>query len=95
MTASGDGSGIVLDIPCDVQQIDETGYPWTLLDEAADPARITQDAIVVSGDEEDPVLARVVDVRPRGGGVQVHLQILPGDPAEYAEALARAHLLSA
>jgi hypothetical protein len=27
--------------------------------------------------------------------VKVHLDLLPGDPAEYAEALARAHLLSA
>ncbi|GAC1377287.1 MAG: hypothetical protein NVSMB32_19190 [Actinomycetota bacterium] len=86
---------VTLDIPCDVQQVDETGHPWAFLDEAADPGRIIKDAIVVSGDEEDPVVARVVDVIARTGGALVHLEILPGDPAEYAEALLRAHLLSA
>jgi hypothetical protein len=50
-------------------------------------------AIVVSGDEDDPVLARVVSLTDRPGGVKVHLDILPGDPTEYAEAMQRAHLL--
>jgi len=30
----------MVDITCDVQQIDETGYVWTFLDEAADPSVI-------------------------------------------------------
>lgn len=88
-------AGIEVDIPCDVQQVDGTGFVWTFLDEARDPARITAGAIVVTGDDVDPVLAKVVSLTDRPGGVKVHLDLLPGDPAEYAEALARADLLSA
>jgi hypothetical protein len=86
---------IAIDIPCDVQQRDGTGNVWSFLDEARDPSRITVGAIVVTGDEIDPVLARVVSLTDRPGGTKVHLELLPGDPIEYAEALARAHLLSA
>ena len=84
-----------IDIPCDVHQIDETGLVWAYLDRARDPHVITPNAIVISADEADPVLARVVDVVPASSGTIVHLEILPGDPREYAEALSRAHLLSA
>lgn len=86
---------VQVDIPCDVQQIDESGFPWAFLDEARDPARIIEGAIVVSGDSQDPVVARVVEVASIASGVRVRLQVLPGEPAEYAEALARAHLLTA
>ena len=86
---------VKVDIPCDVQQIDQTGHPWAFLDEARDPSQIVQGAIVVSGDDEDPVVARVVSLTSRPGGVVVHLEILPGEPAEYVEALTRARLLSA
>lgn len=86
---------VAIDIPCDVQQVDDTGYVWTFLDEAHDPSSITENAIVVAGDNEDPVLARVVSLTERPGGVKVHLQLLPGDPSDYADALTRSHLLSA
>jgi hypothetical protein len=86
---------VVVDIPCDVQQVDGTGFVWTFLDEARDPSRIAIGAIVVTGDEIDPVLARVASLTERPSGIKVHLQLLPGDPAEYADALTRAHLLSA
>lgn len=88
-------AAVQIDIPCDVQQVDGTGHVWTLLDEARDPALIAAGAIVISADEDDPVLARVVDLVPQGERTIVHLEILPGDPREYAEALSRAHLLSA
>ena len=86
---------IQIDIPCDVQQEDESGYVWAFLDEARDASLIVEGAIVVSGDEIDPVLARVVSLTARSGGTKVHLDILPGDPHEYIEALSRAHLLTA
>lgn len=89
------GNRIEVDIPCDVQQIDSTGFVWTFRDEARDPSRITVGAIVVTGDDVDPVLARVVSLTDLPSGTKVHLDLLPGDPAEYAEALARAHLLTA
>lgn len=86
---------VEVDIPCDVQQVDGTGFVWTFLDEARNPSVIHVDAIVVAGDEVDPILARVVALTDRPNGVKVHLQLLPGDPTEYADALARAHLLTA
>lgn len=43
----------------------------------------SEGAIVVSGDQNDPVLARVVSLTNRPGGVKVHLAILPGDPTKY------------
>lgn len=86
---------IELDIPCDVHQVDGTGYVWTFLGEARDPSLIVEGAIVISGDEIDPVLARVKQLTPRAAGTKVHLEILPGDPREYVDALARAHLLRA
>ncbi|MGI8425318.1 MAG: hypothetical protein ACR2M4_01715 [Actinomycetota bacterium] len=92
---SSQGHAVMIDIPCDVQQVDETGFVWAFLDEARDPSRIVQNAILVSGDEEDPVLARVVELTTRPGGTKVHLEILPGDPGEYIDALERARLLSA
>lgn len=92
---AGDERIIEVDIPCDVQQEDETGYVWAFLDEAHDPSRIIEGAIVVSGDDVDPVLARVVSLTSRPGGTKVHLEILPGDPLEYIDALRRAHLLTA
>ncbi len=84
-----------IDIPCDVQQVDETGLVWRFLDEARDPSVITEGAIVVSSDNLDRVLARVVKLTPHSARTLVHLQILPGDPLDYVDALARAHLLTA
>lgn len=64
---------VLLDIPCDVQQVDAEGRPWAFLDEARDPARIQVGAIVVTGDEEDPVLARVHALLSKPAGVTVGL----------------------
>ncbi len=86
---------VQVDIPCDVQQVDSTGFVWTFLDEARDPIHVIAGAIVVTGDDLDPVMARVVSITERPGGAKVHLDLLPGDPTEYADALTRAHLLSA
>jgi hypothetical protein len=84
---------IEVDIPCDVQQQDETGYVCASLDEARDPSRIVEGVAAVSG-EADPVFARVVSLTRRPGGTKVHVEVLPGYPLEYVDALRRAHLLS-
>lgn len=86
---------VSVDLPADVQQYDETGYIWTLREEARDASLVVEGAILVAGDAEDPFLARVVDVRPAGAVNKVHLEVLPGDPAQYVAALRRSHLLSA
>jgi hypothetical protein len=87
-------AAVQIDIPCDIQQIDDSGFVWTFLHEARDPSLVTVGAIVIAADEIDPVVARVVDLVPRGDRTIVHLEVLPGDPLEYAEALSRAHLLT-
>lgn len=87
---------IQIDIPCDPQQLGELAMPFALLSEARDPSRIFVGAIVITADEEDPVFARVHAITSHGDGpAVVHLELLPGDPLEYADALLRAHLLSA
>lgn len=86
---------VLVDIPCDVQQVDETGFVWAFLEEARNPSLITEGAIVIVADEVDPVVARVVSLTPEARGTVVRLEILPGEPLEYADALARARLLSA
>ena len=72
--------GFEIDIPCDPTQIDDTGLPWTFLDEAARPERIVVGATVVTGDRVDPVFARVISLTQRPTGVKVHLEVLAGDP---------------
>jgi len=86
---------IEIDIPCDVQDQDELGMPYALLSEARDPRRIVPGAIVITADEEDPVFARVHSLTQQGDVTVVHLELLPGDPLDYADALQRSHLLSA
>ena len=53
---------IEVDIPCDPTQIDQTGHPWAFLDEASDHDRIQPGAIVITGDADDPVFARVISL---------------------------------
>ena len=84
-----------VDIPCDVQQVDETGFVWAFLDEAREPAVITRGAIVVTGDVAEPAFARIIDIVGEGNERRVHLDVLPGAPGRYLEAAARAHLAEA
>ena len=66
-----------LDSPCDPTQIDPTGLPWAFLDESDHPDRIVEGSIVITGDADDPVLARVVSLTERPSGTKVHLELLP------------------
>jgi hypothetical protein len=70
----------IVDITCDVQQIDETGYVWAFFDEAADPSVIRAGAIVMTGDDEEPVFARVIDIFGNDADRKVHLDLLPATP---------------
>ena len=67
-----------VDITADLNDEDHTGYLWTLLDEACDPAQIRPGAIVVAGDEDTAALCQVVDLVPCRGSTIVHLKLLPG-----------------
>lgn len=70
-------NAIVVTLPADVNQVDETGYVWAFLSESAEPARVVTGAIIVAGDSVEPFLARVVDVKdgPAGESI-VHLDVL-------------------
>lgn len=73
---------------------DESGYVWTFLREARDPALIEAGAIVVAGDPDAPAVAEVVDIVQKPAGPVVHLRVLPGAVEDY-EALVRRAISSA
>jgi hypothetical protein len=79
-----------VDITADLNDEDETGYVWTFLDEARDPAQITPGALVVAGDEEAAAICQVVDLTAAGDGTIVHLRLLPGLVDDYRAAVDRA-----
>jgi hypothetical protein len=78
-----------LDIPCDVQGPDHEGHLWAFLDEAAHPGAVTEGALVVTGDEESPVVARVLRLEDRPAGTMVVMQLV-GTAAELERTLLRA-----
>jgi tetrahydrodipicolinate N-succinyltransferase len=78
-----------VDITADLNDEDETGFVWTFLDEARDPAVIAPGAIVVAGTPDAPAVAEVVDLVTKPAGTVVHLRILPGSVSDYAAAVLR------
>jgi hypothetical protein len=83
-----------LDIPCDVQGRDRDEHLWAFLDEAAHPEVVVVGNLVVTGDAEAPVVARVLEIVDRPGGRKV-LMALVGGADELAEALSRARVSAA
>lgn len=81
---------VSVDISCDLMDEDETGYVWTFLREARDPALIEPGAIVVAGDPDAPAMAQVVDIVDKPAGRVVHLRILPGLITDYQAVVRRA-----
>lgn len=72
-----------VDISADLNDEDDTGYIWTFLDEARDPAQVVPGALVVAGDEDAAAVCQVVDLVPAGDGTIVHLRMLPGLVEDY------------
>jgi hypothetical protein len=79
-----------VDIAADLNDEDETGFVWTFLDEARDPALVTRGAIVIAGTPGSPAVAQVVDLVNKAAGIVVHLHLLPGAVSDYAAAVQRA-----
>jgi hypothetical protein len=79
-----------VDITADLNDEDHTGYLWTFLDEARDPAQITPGALVVAGDEDAAAVCQVIDLVPAGDGTIVHLRPLPGVVDDYRVLVERA-----
>ncbi len=79
--------------PADVNQVDDTGYGWAFLSEAAEPSRVRPGALIVAGDPVEPFLARVVEViEGPGDDPIVHLDVV-GVPDQAIDELRHAHLL--
>ncbi|MGI8684176.1 MAG: hypothetical protein ACR2MO_03620 [Acidimicrobiales bacterium] len=64
-----------IDIYVDWNTQDDTGLPWTFLDQAADPSRIVAGACVVAGHDDAIAVVEIVDVDIDG---VVHVRQLPG-----------------
>ncbi len=72
-----------LDLVVDLNSEDESGLPWTFLDEARDPALISEGAWLVVGEGAVRAVAQVVEiddnivrVRPLPGPVDEHRHLL-------------------
>lgn len=86
-------NSVAVTLPADVNQVDETGYVWAFLSEAAEPSRVRSGALIVAGDPVEPFLARVVEVidGPNEESI-VHLDVV-GVPDQAIDELRHAHLL--
>ena len=74
-----------LDLVVDLNSEDESGLPWTFLDEARHPERIREGRWLVVGEGTARAVAQVVEiegdivrVRPLPGPVADHLELLGG-----------------
>jgi hypothetical protein len=90
--ASGDLEeelNVTVDLPLDLNTQDETGLPWTFLDEASDPSRLVQGAWIVVGGPQAQAVAQVVSIESLPQGDLVHVRPLPGPVSDYAHLLSR------
>jgi len=75
----------MIDIYVDWNTQDDTGLPWTLLDQAVEPSRIVPGAFVIAGHGDAIAVAEVVDITSDG---VVHLRDIGGSVAENVHLLA-------
>ena len=64
-----------IDLFVDLNTEDETGLPWTYLDQARDPSLVVPGRLLIVGAGTAVAVAEVVDVGPDG---VVHVRPLPG-----------------
>lgn len=68
-----------IDLFVDLNTEDETGFPWTYLDQAADPSVVVPGRLIVVGSGSALAIAEVIDVAADG---VVHVRPLPGPVTE-------------
>lgn len=81
-------TAVDVDLRVDLQTMDETGLPWTYLDQAPDQSRIVPGAHIVAGSGSAVAVAVVVDVTDEG---IVHVHPLAGSVASNAHLLEYRH----
>lgn len=77
-------TAVDVDLRIDLNTMDETGLPWTFLDQAPDPSRIIPGRHIVVGSGAALAVAVVVDITDEG---IVHVQPLKGSVASNARLL--------
>lgn len=85
-------SGATVDLVVDFNTEDETGLPWTYLDDAADRSRIVPGRYIVAGAGTAVAVAQVIDVseeglvrvRPLRGTVVTNRHLLDTEPSGEA-----------
>ena len=76
-----------IDLFVDLNTEDETGLPWTYLDQALDPSIVVPGRLLIVGAGAAVAVAEVVDV---GADGLVHVRPLPGPvSAEHLAATSR------
>ncbi len=68
-----------IDLFVDLNTEDETGFPWTYLDQAADRSVVLPGRLIVVGSGSAISIAEVIDVAADG---LVHVRPLPGPVTE-------------
>lgn len=68
-----------IDLFVDLNTEDETGFPWTYLDQASNPAVVVPGRLIVVGAGTAMAIAEVIDVASDG---LVHVRPLPGPVTE-------------
>ncbi|MEO8266161.1 MAG: hypothetical protein ABI706_11725 [Ilumatobacteraceae bacterium] len=68
-----------IDLFVDLNTEDETGFPWTYLDQAEDPSLVVPGRLIVVGSGSAVAIAEVIDVAADG---LVHVRPLPGPVTE-------------
>jgi hypothetical protein len=79
-----------IDLPVDLNTIDETGLPWAFLDQAPNPAIIAPGRYLLVGTGRARAVAQVVDI---DDGI-VHVRPLRGSVATNAHLLTNPGLAS-
>lgn len=79
-----------LDLPVDLNAIDESGLPWAFIDAAPDPSVVTPGRFIVVGSGAARAVAQVIDIQD---GI-VHVRALRGSVASNAHLLTDHHLAS-
>ncbi|WP_436701848.1 hypothetical protein [Nocardioides sp. BYT-33-1] len=82
--------GYQADLEYDFSNEDQTGYTWTWLDTARNPAMIVPGAVVTLRDGEDTAMGQIIDLVPAANGTIVHVELLPGAVEDYQAAIERA-----
>lgn len=81
-----------IELPVDLNTIDETGLPWAFLDDAPDPAIITPGRYLLVGTGAARAVAQVIDIDIDDG--IVHVRPLRGSVATNAHLLTNPGLAS-